>query len=162
MKAQAEGPLFTIKGLLIGGIFFSIYAAILFSMDPAWVMWAAPMAMGALYVPDPPPPLFANPEDAFQMSFVASLLSLLALAVIAVIRGEVPFRLLFWLKARWRERFADGVAASSRDVGGQEEIVSYDCAPPAQGDECGAALPDCRRAASGGLGDLSPEDRQSL
>ena len=162
MKAQAEEPLFTTKGLLLGGIFFSIYAAILFSMDPAWVMWAAPMAMGALYVPDPPPPLFAHPEDAFQMSFVASLVSLLALAVVTVVRGEVPFRLFLWLNARWRERFAGGVAASSRDVSGEEEMLSYNCAPPTQADECGAPLPESRRDVSGDLGDRSPEDRQSL
>jgi hypothetical protein len=102
MKDQSEDPLFTTKGVILGVLYGCIYAAIIFSMDPEWVGWAGPMAFGALYVPNPPPPLFSDPRAAFEMSCCASLLSLLALVLVSVIREEEPFGLwsLFkvWLK----------------------------------------------------------------
>ena len=56
MENQPEEKVFTAKGVMITVLYFSIYGVILFSLDPDWIMWAVPMVMGALYVPDPPPP----------------------------------------------------------------------------------------------------------
>lgn len=99
-KERPEEPIFTAKGVLLLAIYGAVYAAIIFSMDPEWVGWAGPMVFGALYVPNPPPPLFRDPRAALEMGSWMSLLALLALVLVSVIRGEKP--LGFWrrLKAR--------------------------------------------------------------
>lgn len=104
MKNQAKERIFTTKGVAIAVLFFSIYCVIVFSSDPAWVRWAWPMAMGALYVPDSPPPLFADPQVAFEMGFLFNLLSLLAVVSVMAIRGEVGTAWLSWLKAQLRKQ----------------------------------------------------------
>ena len=81
MKNHTEERIFTKKGLAISLLFYSIYAVILFSIDPKWVGWAGPMDLGALYVPNSPPPLFSDPQAAFQMGSLFSLLSLAALVL---------------------------------------------------------------------------------
>lgn len=120
MGNQPEDKVFTKKGVAIALLFFSIYDVILFSLDPEWVLWAWPMAMGALYVPDPPPPLFADPRAAFEMGAAFYLLSLLALVFVGVIRGEPPFAWLSWVKARLREWGSQG-ARESRERAEVEE-----------------------------------------
>jgi hypothetical protein len=102
MKAEVEDPVFTTKGIILCALYGSVYAALIFSMDPEWVGWAGPMALGALYVPNSPPPLFSDPRAAFQMGSWVSVLSLVVLVLVSVIREEEPFGLwsLFkaWLK----------------------------------------------------------------
>ncbi|MGH7425742.1 MAG: hypothetical protein ACREJP_06200 [Candidatus Methylomirabilales bacterium] len=127
MKKAPEERILTIKGVAMAVIFFSVYGLILFSEDPDWVHWAWPMAMGVLYVPNPPPPLFSDPRGAFEMGFAFYLFSLLALVFVGAIRGEAFVAWLSWLKARWsearqqasreaRERPEVGVGALSLDV----------------------------------------------
>lgn len=127
MKNQPEERIFTKKGLLIGTLFFATYGVILLSLDPEWVMWAGSMSLGVLYIPDPPPSLFDNPQEAFQMASVFSLLGLLTLLLLMVVMGEVRFGWLSWLKAKLRERWSQeareakerpevGVGASPLDV----------------------------------------------
>ena len=116
MERQPQERLFTAKGLVLGTLFFGIYAAMLFSIDPEWVAWAGPMAMGALYVPNTPPPLFAHPEAAFEMASRLSALSLTALVVLTVFRGEKPLGWWSSLKTWFRERLELDVKPSSRSI----------------------------------------------
>lgn len=104
MKNQAKERIFTTKGVAIAVLFFSIYCVILFSSDPEWVRWAVPMAMGALYVPDPPPPLFSDPRAAFEMGLLFNFLSLVAVMFLMVITSEAGLAWLSCVKAQLRER----------------------------------------------------------
>jgi len=63
-----------------------LYAAVLFlSPDPEWTMWAAQMAMGVLYVPDPPTLQSLAPGDTVgAMSAVGSLGSFAVAALLAL------------------------------------------------------------------------------
>ena len=107
MKEQPEDPLFTMRGIILWALYGCIYAAIIFSMDPEWVGWAGPMALGALYVPNPPPPVFSDPRAAFEMGSWVSVLSLLVLVLVSVIREEEPFGLWSLFKA-WLKKPACG------------------------------------------------------
>ena len=102
MKNCREKGIFTKRGLLIGAVVFTIYGIILLSLDQRWVMWAGSMSFGALYVPDPPPPLFFHSEEAFQMGGLFNLLGLIALLLLMVVEGEVTFGWLSRLKAWWK------------------------------------------------------------
>jgi len=81
--------------------FFSAYVLILFSEDPDWVRWAWPMAMGALYVPDLPPPLFADPRPAFEIGLLFNLMSFLAVVFVMLLRGEAGLAWLSWLTSQF-------------------------------------------------------------
>lgn len=127
MKNQPEEKIFTKKGLVIGALLFSCYGAILLLLDPEWVTWAGLMTMGALALPDLPPPLFSNPEEGFQMASFFSFLSLLAILLLVVVTGEARLGWLSWLKTALRERLSQeapeakerlevGVGAPSLDV----------------------------------------------
>jgi len=63
-----------------------LYATVLFlSPDPKWTMWAAQMAMGALYVPDPPTLQGIAPGDAVRaMSAAGGLGTLMVAALLAL------------------------------------------------------------------------------
>ncbi len=101
MGNHSEDRIFTKKGVAIGALLFCIYGVILFSMDPEWVRWAGSMLiMGALYVPDPPPPLFADPQDAVRAVSLFNLLSLSALALLIALRRGLRFGWLPRLEAR--------------------------------------------------------------
>ena len=64
-----------------------LYAAVLFlSPDPEWTMWAAQMAIGVLYVPDPPTLQRVTPVDSVQALSVAGALGCLALASLLALR----------------------------------------------------------------------------
>ncbi len=103
MKDQPEEKLFSMGGLLLITIVFSVYAIILLSLDPEWVLWAGSMSLGSLYLPDPPPRLFDNPREALQMASAFCLLGLVSLLCLVGFMGEVKFGWLSWLKARWAE-----------------------------------------------------------
>ncbi len=180
MKDPAEEPLFTIKGLVLGAALFSIYAVLLFSMDPEWVGWAGPMALGALYVPNSPPPLFSSPQQAFQMGFVFGVLNLLTLVLVSVIRGELPFHFawLSRLKLRLKNAGFAGLARAgnhlrSRWVLHHRVLISTQrkssiasevrsCHQLAVGEKDAATLPHCSGAVSKNLGVASPEDLSPL
>ncbi len=179
MKKREGERLFPIKALVAGAVFYSIYAIIIFSLDPVWVAWAAPMVFGgALYVPDPPPPLFSSPQEAFQMASLCSLLSLLVLGLLMAIRGEPSFGWLARLKAALKNNiladFADsqsGLSSSrmldartllSTDMGDSINAEVRKCEQFTAGQERVATLPHSCRAVSGGLEVGGPEDLQPL
>lgn len=105
MKDQPEGKLFSMGELLLITIVFSVYAIILLSLDPEWVLWAGSMSLGSLYIPDPPPRLFDDPRKALQIAsdLYLVLVGLLGLLCLVAFMGEVNFGWLSWLKARWAE-----------------------------------------------------------
>jgi hypothetical protein len=114
MKDEPEDPLFTTKGVILLALYGCIFAKLIFSMDPEWVGWAGPMALGALYVPNPPPPLFSDPKAAFEMCSLFYMVSALVLVFVSVIRGEEPFGLWSWFKAWLKKQLEVGVATSPR------------------------------------------------
>jgi len=60
-----------------------LYAIVLFlSPDPKWTMWAAQMAMGVLYVPDPPTLQGVAPGEAMRAMSAAGGLGTLAVAAL--------------------------------------------------------------------------------
>ena len=64
-----------------------LYAMELFlSPDPKWTMWAAQMAMGVLYVPDPPTLQGMAPGDAVQAMSAAGALGSLGVAAFLALR----------------------------------------------------------------------------
>ena len=117
MEDQPEGKLFSMGELLLITIVFSVYAIILLSLDPEWVLWAGSMSLGALYIPDPPPRLFDDPQQAFRAASVFSLLGLFALGLLMVIMGQVRFGWLSWLKGQWRERWSRQAREASQRRG---------------------------------------------
>ena len=105
MKDQPEEKLFSMGQWLLITIVFSVYAIILLSLDPEWVLWAGSMSAGSLYIPDPPPPLFDDPRKALEIAsnLCLSLVGLLGLVCLVGFMGEVKFGWLSRLKARWAE-----------------------------------------------------------
>ena len=176
MKNHTEERIFTKKGVVIGVVLFSVYGVILFSLDPEWVRWAGSMTIGALYVPDPPPPLFSQPQEAFQMATVFSLLSLSALVCLMAIMGEVRFGWLSRLMAYLRNEGLGGLANHSNGMRAGREVLHWTLIPantngsmkkvPKTGDlvvvgqERATELSHSRRAVSGDLQGGSPEDLQ--
>ena len=64
-----------------------LYAIELFlSPDPTWTMWAAQMAMGILYVPDPPTLQGLAPGDTVQAMSAAGALGSFAVAALLALR----------------------------------------------------------------------------
>ncbi|MHB1012279.1 MAG: hypothetical protein ACYC37_05165 [Desulfobacteria bacterium] len=63
-----------------------LYAMVLFlSPDPEWTIWAAQMAMGVLYVPDPPALQGVAPFESVRvMSAAGALVSLAMAALLAL------------------------------------------------------------------------------
>lgn len=108
MNKQPEERLFTTGGLLIGALLFSLYAVVLLSVDPEWVMWLGFTTLGTFPPPEFPPPLFADPHEARQVASFLMLLGLLVLLLLMAIMGDVDFGWLSWLKAQWRERWSQG------------------------------------------------------
>jgi len=134
MKDQPEEKLFSMGQWLLITIVFSVYAIILLSLDPEWVLWAGSMSAGSLYVPDPPPPLFDDPRKALEIAsnLCLGLVGLLGLVCLMGFMGEVKYGWLSRLKARWiewrsqqalegRGRPKIGVDAHSRDVDDRRE-----------------------------------------
>ena len=104
MKDDAKEPLFTAKGWAAIAVMGCVYAAILFSMDPEWVAWAAPLAFGgALYAPAPPPASahLSFPGRVMSMAYLFSVGSLFALALLAEAAGKSRSAWLHWLKDRF-------------------------------------------------------------
>jgi hypothetical protein len=67
-----------------------LYAAALFlSPDPEWTMWAAQMAIGVLYVPDPPTMQGMAQGDAVRALSVAGALGSLVLATLLALQTRM-------------------------------------------------------------------------
>ncbi len=70
-----------------------LYAAALFlSPDPEWTLWAGQMAMGVLYVPDPPTMQGMAQGDAVRVVSAAGALGTLVLAALLWSAGIVKGR----------------------------------------------------------------------
>ena len=129
MKKLRGEPLFTMKALVVGAVLFSIYGVVLFSMDPAWVAWAGPMALGgALYVPDPPPALFSAPQEVFQVASLFSLFSLFTVGLLIALRGEPRLGWLSWLTAAIKGR-REGLA-KGKNARGTTEVLDVRVSMP--------------------------------
>lgn len=105
MKDHSKEPIFTAKGWAALALLGCVYAAILFSMDPEWVAWAAPLAFGgALYAPGPTPACVQLwfPGHVMSMAYLFSVGSLLALALLADTAGKSRSVWWHWLKDRFR------------------------------------------------------------
>lgn len=91
MGHTSKEPLFTPKELLLVASLGVCYAAVIFSMDPEWVAWAAPVAFGGALTaagPPPTPEFSAPPGEFFAGASYLSVMSLAALSVLAFLRRE--------------------------------------------------------------------------
>jgi hypothetical protein len=91
VKDSAREPLFTLKELLVFAVFCVVYGAILFSLDPEWVAWAAPLAFGgALYAQAPLPASagFGPPGHVLLVACIYSLVAFLLIELVSVVRGK--------------------------------------------------------------------------
>jgi hypothetical protein len=78
-------PLCTVKELLVFGVICVVYSSVLFSVDPEWVAWAAPLVFGgALCATDPPPASahLGSPHDVFPVAYLYNVLALLCLVLL--------------------------------------------------------------------------------
>lgn len=133
MKDQPEEKLFSMGQWLLITIVFSVYAIILLSLDPEWVLWAGSMSAGSLYVPDPPPPLFDDPRKALQIAsnLCLGLVGLLGLVCLVGFLGEVKFGWRSRLKARWAEWRSQSVRGGAElgDIGAEGHFQEVDRDP---------------------------------
>jgi hypothetical protein len=68
-----------------------LYAAALFlSPDPEWTLWAGQMAMGVLYIPDPPTVQGMAQDDAVRAVSAAGGLGSVLLAALLALRTRTP------------------------------------------------------------------------
>ncbi|MFZ0796480.1 MAG: hypothetical protein WCA13_10500 [Terriglobales bacterium] len=96
-------PLCTVKELLVFGVICIVYGSILFSLDPEWVGWAAPLAFGgAFYAADPPPASahLGSPSDVFPMAYLCDVLSLFGIVLLTLVRDRRHISWLWWFKAK--------------------------------------------------------------
>jgi hypothetical protein len=101
MGDPAKEPLCTVKELLVFGVFCVVYSSILFSLDPEWVGWAAPLVFGgALYAADPPPASahLGSPGDVFPMAYLCGVLSLFGIVLLTLVRDRRQPSWLLWFK----------------------------------------------------------------
>lgn len=94
-------PLCTLKELVVFAVICVVYCSIFFSLDPQWVCWAAPLAFGgSLYAGDPPASAhFSSPHDVLVIAYLFDALCLLAVVLVALIRGRCHLDWLTWLKS---------------------------------------------------------------
>jgi hypothetical protein len=91
MGHSPKEPLFTPKEWLVVVSLWLFYAVAIFSMDPEWVGWAAPLAFGGALTAAgrPPVPAFsASPEETIGAAALLSLFSLAAISLLAFLRRE--------------------------------------------------------------------------
>jgi hypothetical protein len=104
MKDPDEGPLFTVKGVLLFAAVGVVYGWILFSLDPEYVAWAAPLAFGGSLYTSAPPPASAHlavPGDVLPVAFVYGCLALLAIALFELVQSRRHLDWLSWLNTEF-------------------------------------------------------------
>jgi hypothetical protein len=88
MKDLFKGRIVTREKIFLAGFFF-VYALILLASDPEWLMWAGPIALGAFPVEAAPAtPFSAVPLESLQWASYLTLPGLLALLILAKLRGD--------------------------------------------------------------------------
>ena len=103
MKDPENDPLFTVNGILLFVVVGIVYGLILFSLDPEWVAWAAPLAFGgSLYASDPPPASaqLALPRDVLPWAYLYGCLALFAIVLLNLVQDRQHLDWLSWLKAQ--------------------------------------------------------------
>jgi hypothetical protein len=103
MKDHEKDPLCTVKGLLLFAAFGVAYGSILFSLNPEWVAWAAPLAFGgSLYASDPPPASLhlALPRDVLPCAYLYGCLALFAIVLLNRIQDRQHLNWLSSLNAQ--------------------------------------------------------------
>ncbi len=101
MGDLAKEPLCTLNELLGFAVICVVYGSILFSVDPEWVGWAAPLVFGgALYAGDPPPASahLGSPRDLLLTAYLCQVVSLLGIVLVALVIDKRPLNWLSWLK----------------------------------------------------------------
>ncbi len=101
MGDPEKEPLCTVKELLVFGVFCVVYSSILFSLDPEWVGWAAPLVFGgALYAADPPPASahLDSPQHVFPTAYLCYALSLLGIVLLTLVQDKRQPSWLLWFK----------------------------------------------------------------
>ena len=96
MGNPEKEPLCTDKELLVFGVICIVYSSIIFSLDPEWVGWAAPLVFGgSLYAADPPPASahLASTPHVFLMAYLYGVLSLFGIVLLTLVRSR---RRLSW------------------------------------------------------------------
>jgi hypothetical protein len=102
MKDRAKDPLFTLNGVLLWTIYAVVCASILFSLDPQWVAWAAPLAFGgSLYAFDPPPASahLALSRDVLPWAYLYGCIALFAFLLVDLVISRQHLKWLSGLKA---------------------------------------------------------------
>ena len=102
MGNPEKEPLCTVKELLVFGVFCVVYSSILFSLDPEWVGWAAPLAFGgSLYATEPPPASahLGSTPHVFLMAYLYGVLSLFSIVLLTLVREKRHLSWLLWFKA---------------------------------------------------------------
>jgi len=102
MGDPKKEPLCTVNELLVFGGICILYSAILFSLGPEWIGWAAPLAFGGvLYAADPPPASIHlhSPHDVFPMAYLCDALSLFSIVLLALVRDKRHLNWRWWFKA---------------------------------------------------------------
>ena len=100
-------PLCTAKELLVFGVICIIYSSIVFSLDPEWVGWAAPLVFGGtLYAADPPPASahLDSPQHVLPMAYLCYTLSLVGLVLLTLFRDGRHSGWRRWFKAELQSR----------------------------------------------------------
>lgn len=102
MKDPDNDPLFTVNGVLLWTVYAVVCASILFSLDPEWVAWAAPLAFGgSLYASDPPPAWaqLALSRDVLPWAYLYGCVALFALLLVDLVISRQHLKWLSGLKA---------------------------------------------------------------
>jgi hypothetical protein len=90
-KVRDDDPLFTVNGVLLWMIYAVVCASILFSLDPAWVAWAAPLAFGgSLSASDPPPASaqLALSRDLLPWAYLYGCVALFAITLLDLVHSR--------------------------------------------------------------------------
>ena len=101
MKDPEEEPLVTVKGVLLFAAYGVVYSWILFSLDPEYVAWAAPLVFGgSLYASDPPPASahLTLPSDVLPLAYLYGCLALFAIVLLDLVQSRRHLDWLSWLK----------------------------------------------------------------
>ena len=102
MGNPEKEPLCTVKELLVFGVICIIYSSIIFSLDPEWVGWAAPLVFGgSLYAADPPPASahLGSTLHVFLMAYLYGVLSLFGIVLLTLVRSRRRLSWLWWFRA---------------------------------------------------------------
>lgn len=86
MKQIKTNRLLASENLFVPAFLF-LYAVILLSSDPEWLIWAGPITLGA-FPADIAPPLPFDPADALRGAAAGVMLGLLAFVVLLAANGS--------------------------------------------------------------------------